>query len=260
LISKKNEEILATARQAIEEGTSKATISISVGNFDHAIGATLAGEIARNGRFGKDSTIEIKATGYAGQGFAFAATEGMAMRLEGYANDGPGEAMGRSAHVVITPPPGTDHSRIPHLVGNAAAYGASGGKLYIAGRVGQRFGVRNSGALLICEGVGKYAFEYMTGGIGVVLGKCGACIGSGMTGGELYLYDPDGESRSHLHPDTMVREEGPPQGWEMALKTILMDFFEETKSPRAGNILEGWKRAQSDFILVQSKQVLARIS
>jgi glutamate synthase (NADPH/NADH) large chain len=138
--------------------------------------------------------------GMAGQGFGFALVDPLELRLRGYANDTVAEVM-HGGSVVVVPPANRDSGK--SLVGNAAAYGATGGSLFVAGRAGQRFGVRNSGAHLVCEGAGKYAFEYMTGGAGAVLGPLGRVVGSGMTGGELFLLE-DGQLASRLHSDARI--------------------------------------------------------
>ncbi len=263
-VSARNAEILSSARAVFDGRAGNAPIRISLCNGDHAVGATLAGEIARlrsdapspfplpsRERVAETAErIEIHAKGYSGHGFGFAATDGMTLRLDGFANDGVAEAMSGNASVVIAPPAGVGGDCAPHLVGNSAAYGATGGRLYIAGRAGQRFGVRNSGALLICEGVGKYAFEYMTGGTGVVLGRCGPCVGSGMTGGEIYLFDPDGSARERLHSDVTAISLADEPGKTDALREILTDYYNDTKSPQARSLLDTWQETSTRFILV----------
>ena len=166
---------------------------------DRAIGARISGAIA-GGSLHPAGPLRLAFDGTAGQGFGFALVEPIELRLEGYANDTVAEVMSGGT-VVVVPPRNRDCGR--SLIGNAAAYGATGGALFVAGRAGQRFGVRNSGAQLVCEGAGKYAFEYMTGGAGAVLGPVGRVVGSGMTGGELYLLD-DGGLASRLHGDARV--------------------------------------------------------
>jgi len=242
----RNREILSACEDMLSGGAERVSVSVDLRNSDHAVGASLAGEIARRGGLGRGRSIEIAASGYAGQAFGFGATGGMRLKLSGFANDAVAEIMGEGALVAVVPPAGVGHSGATHLIGNAAAYGATGGRLYVAGCAGQRFGVRNSGATLVCEGVGKYAFEYMTGGTGVVLGKCGPCVGSGMTGGELYIYDPDGDSRAKLHSDVGPAD---PEGFE-GLRAILDDFVSETGSAKAAEILEGWEEASKSFIRV----------
>jgi glutamate synthase (ferredoxin) len=157
-------------------------------------GAIASGELPVRGAF------RLAFSGAAGQGFGFALTDPLQLRLRGYANDTVGEVMGGGT-IAIVPPHDRDAGR--SLVGNAAAYGATGGALFVAGRAGQRFGVRNSGASLVCEGAGKYAFEYMTGGLGMVLGPLGRVVGSGMTGGELFVLD-DGTLERKLHSDARI--------------------------------------------------------
>ena len=161
---------------------------------DRSVGARISGAIAE-GSLRVSGTLRLSFYGMAGQGFGFALVDPFELRLRGYANDTVAEVM-HGGSVVVVPPANRDSGR--SLVGNAAAYGATGGALFVAGRAGQRFGVRNSGAQLVCEGVGKYAFEYMTGGTGVVLGPVGPVVGSGMTGGVLWLLDDGGDVERRL--------------------------------------------------------------
>ncbi|MFH1873980.1 MAG: glutamate synthase large subunit [Pseudomonadota bacterium] len=233
-VSEKNKKILEAAQNG------QTNISFILNNNDQAFGASLAKEIAEKNIL-KDKEFEINVQGYAGQGFGFAATSGMKLKLAGYANDAVGEIMSGSAQITIMPPAERKTNQTPHLIGNAAAYGATGGKLYVAGSAGQRFGVRNSGATLVCEGVGKYAFEYMTGGVGVVLGKCGSCLGSGMTGGKLYIYNPDANRKFSLVKISDC-------SYEDELKQILEDYVKATQSLRAKYILENWPVEKKNFI------------
>jgi glutamate synthase domain-containing protein 3 len=173
----------------------------------------------------------LELEGNAGQGFGFALEPGLDLRLSGYANDTVGEVM-RGGRIAIRPPPGDDPVR--SLVGNAAAYGATGGELYVAGRAGQRFGVRNSAATLVCEGTGKYAFEYMTGGVGVVAGPVGRVVGSGMTGGELFLLD-DGTLEGKVHRElSRATLDGEARG---RLEDLLKRHLDATGSPAAAALL-----------------------
>jgi glutamate synthase domain-containing protein 2/glutamate synthase domain-containing protein 1/glutamate synthase domain-containing protein 3 len=188
------EELLARARDA---GALEHEGAISTA--DRARGARLSGAIA-SGELPVRGAFRLAFSGAAGQGFGFALTEPIQLRLRGYANDTVGEVMSGGS-IAIVPPHDRDSGR--SLLGNAAAYGATGGSLFVAGRAGQRFGVRNSGASLVCEGAGKYAFEYMTGGLGMVLGPLGRVVGSGMTGGELFLLD-DGTLERKLHSDARI--------------------------------------------------------
>ncbi len=172
-----------------------------ISTADRSMGARLAGAMAR-GELELAAPARLSFAGYAGQGFGFALVEGLELRLEGYANDTVGEVMS-GGRLVVTPPANPDPGK--SLVGNAAAYGATGGELFVAGRAGQRFGVRNSAATLVCEGAGKYAFEYMTGGVAAVLGPISGVVASGMTGGEIFLLD-DGALDGKLHRDARWAE------------------------------------------------------
>ncbi|MBX3470403.1 MAG: glutamate synthase large subunit [Planctomycetes bacterium] len=245
--SASGEALLAAARAALASGP-RAVLERTLTTDDQAVGATIAGAIARGEVAGE---VTLRCRGVAGQGFGFAATRGMRLRLEGYANDTVGEVMGQDARIVVVPPPGRRQGDA-HLVGNAAAYGATGGVLYVAGGAGQRFGVRNSGAVLVAEGVGKYAFEYMTGGLGVVLGRCGHALGSGLTGGEVVVHDPEGVLEPHLHKDACVVGEVDDARWQ-ALRALLEDYAAETGSARARALLDGWDDARAALRWVRPK-------
>jgi glutamate synthase domain-containing protein 2/glutamate synthase domain-containing protein 1/glutamate synthase domain-containing protein 3 len=248
--SRRNADLAREARRALEAGALSAKLELDVTTADHALGATLAGEIARGGF--PSGEIALSCRGVAGQGFGFAATRGMRLRLEGFANDTVGAAMGQDARIVIVPPPARHARDVAHLIGNAAAYGATGGTLYVAGKAGQRFGVRNSGAVLVAEGVGKYAFEYMTGGMGVVLGRCGSALGSGLTGGEVAVFDPDGTLERRIHSDARVVAAD--EASRRALRALVEDFVRETASPRARDLLERWETASKAFRWVRARE------
>ena len=195
-----------------------------------SIGARLSGGIAR-GEIKLREPASLEFEGYAGQGFGFALVSGLQLRLVGFANDTVGEVMG-GGQIAVVPPAGGDCGK--SLVGNAAAYGATGGKLFVAGRAGQRFGVRNSAATLVCEGAGKYAFEYMTGGIAAVLGPVSGVVGSGMTGGELFLLD-EGTLEFKLHSDARWAPIDGAAAYR--LKDVLQEHLDATGSARAAELL-----------------------
>jgi len=233
VISPANQQALNAAAPVLSGEADRAVVELVLDNRDRALGATLAASMARSPAAAGE--VELCTSGTAGQGLGFAACRGMKVRHAGYANDGVASAMGEGALVVVRAPQGLPEA--PHLVGNAAAYGATGGALLVGGRAGQRFGVRNSGALLVAEAVGKYAFEYMTGGTGLVLGPCGPCLGSGMTGGELFLLE--GQPLTALHPDVAVARDGPLPADELdRLRRILRRYIAETGSRRAQDLLQ----------------------
>lgn len=248
-VSQKNRDIVDAARSVLWGDAETVRLEVPVKNFDHALGATLAGEIAKTHTVRDSARIEIVTQGCSGHGYGFLATSGMVMHHEGYANDGVAEMMSGAARITIVPPITRCVTTVPHLIGNAAGYGATGGSLYVAGKAGQRFGVRNSGATLMCKGVGKYAFEYMTGGIGVVLGRCGLCVGSGMTGGALFIYDPDGISKTALSKDVVASGLSIPEQ-ESLLLGILKDFHAETRDAQTGAVLDHWEKEREYFFHV----------
>jgi glutamate synthase domain-containing protein 3 len=174
----------------------------------------------------------------------------MQVELEGYANDAVAEAMSGGV-VAVRQPAAVDASvrRRSSVIGNSACYGATGGKLFVEGRAGQRFGVRNSGAVMVCEGAGKYAFEYMTGGIGVVLGPIGPVVGSGMTGGVVWIWSEDGASiEGLLHKDVKLAVATDDE--LAALRALVEEHAVHTASPRAASLLADWPAAVRRIVKV----------
>ena len=152
-----------------------------------------------------------------------------------------GKGLGGGA-IAIRPP--EDATYIWHhnvILGNTALYGATGGELYAAGRAGERFAVRNSGARAVVEGVGDHGCEYMTGGVVVVLGKTGRNFGAGMTGGVAYVYDRHDRMTTHTNQE-LVRLRRVERAEDRAeLKTLIQRHFDRTQSPRARAILDDWE-------------------
>ena len=226
-----------------------AEVSLDVTTSDRAVGATIAGWLATRPA-GAPASVSIALRGYAGQALGFALTDGMRLELEGWANDSVAEAMCGGTCVVRQPAAvGAEARASASVIGNAACYGATGGRLFVEGRAGQRLGVRNSGAVMVTEGAGKYAFEYMTGGAGVVLGPVGAVIGSGMTGGVVWIYDPSGAVEDKLHRES-VKSDAPTIEDLASLRALVEAHFAETRSPRAKSILDGWAAESRCFVKI----------
>jgi len=187
-------KLIAEARSALDRGA-KVSIETTIRNVDRATGAMLSGEVARiYGHAGlPDDTIDIRATGTAGQSFGAFLARGVTLRLEGEANDYVGK--GLSGGKVIVYPSRQAKQIEPSksiIVGNTVLYGAISGECYFRGVAGERFAVRNSGAIAVVEGVGDHGCEYMTGGVVVVLGQTGRNFAAGMSGGIAYVLDEDG--------------------------------------------------------------------
>jgi glutamate synthase domain-containing protein 3 len=158
--------------------------------------------------------------------------------------------------IVIRPP--ADDAGAPVLIGNTALYGATRGELFCAGRAGERFAVRNSGATAVVEGVGDHAGEYMTGGSVIVLGPVGRNLGAGMTGGELFLHDPDGRALERLN-DELVLPHRPDEIELVFLRELVVAHHELTGSAVAAAILDDWEGAVAAFWRVAPRAEVAAI-
>lgn len=229
------------------------------------IGGTLAGMIASGKVVPPDGGFNFKFNGYVGQSFGFCMVEGMKLELQGVGRDFIASAM-CGGKVVVKKPAHLKGQDIP-LAGASCAYGARGGKLYVEGKAGQRFGVRNSGADLICEGTGKYSFEYMTGGTAVVLGETGYEMASGMSAGELFLWNANGKVADKLFqglekPAWMDEEEWAERTQSLPvqvetseddyakLKSMLMEYLADTDSLKAKLMLDDWDNTKFKFAKV----------
>ena len=249
----KDEEIIKAAQKAIDS-QEEITLDYTIKNTDRAVTTMLSGVIAK--KYGEaglpDSTINIKFKGSAGQSFGAFAVRGVNLKLEGECNDyfGKGLSGGR---ISILPPArsGEDfHAEDNIIAGNTGLYGATSGELYINGKVGERFGVRNSGAIAVIEGAGDHCCEYMTGGRVVVLGKTGRNFAAGMSGGVAYVYDPDHTFdyfcnmdmvEINLVEDSVSRKE---------LLELIRQHYLHTGSALAGRMLDNWNHYCEEFVQV----------
>ncbi|MFV0386232.1 MAG: glutamate synthase large subunit, partial [Paracoccus sp. (in: a-proteobacteria)] len=145
------------------------------------------------------------------------------------------------------------------IIGNTVLYGATDGYLFAAGRAGDRFAVRNSGAKVVIEGCGSTGCEYMTGGVAVILGRIGATVGAGMTGGMAYLYDPQGVARDYINAETLVLCPVTQDHWETQLKDVFEQHLKETMSRRADDILQNWDEEKGNFLQVCPREMLIHL-
>ncbi|MDM4772423.1 glutamate synthase large subunit [Solimonas sp. SE-A11] len=251
------EQMVADALSAIE-AKSGGVFEYSVQNVHRSIGARLSGEIAkRHGNLGmSDAPITIRLNGTAGQSFGVWNAGGLNLELEGDANDYVGKGMA-GGRIVIKPPKGSRFkSNETAIIGNTCLYGATGGSLFAAGTAGERFGVRNSGALTVVEGCGDHGCEYMTGGVAVILGECGVNFGAGMTGGFAYVLD---ESRSfvdrynHELIDTTRIVAEHMEAHQHYLRSLIQEHVNATGSVWAQQILDDWRDFVGKFWLVKPK-------
>ncbi len=250
-----NKRMLDSAKAAIAT-KSGMTLHFEIRNTDRSVGALVSGEIAKlHGNQGMaDHPIKVNFSGTAGQSFGVWNAGGLEMTLCGDANDYVGKGM-TGGKLVIHPPRNITFD--PHastIMGNTCLYGATGGKLFAAGRAGERFAVRNSGAIAVVEGTGDNGCEYMTGGIVAVLGPVGVNFGAGMTGGFAYLYDEfdDLERRvnSELVDILTIEEKGI---LSEHLRGLINQHYEETGSEHALSLLTDFSTQLQRFRLVKPK-------
>ena len=224
-----------------------------VANSNRAVGTMLGSEVTR--RYGgaglPQGTIELELTGSAGQSFGAFLPAGITLRLLGDANDYLGKGLS-GGRIIVRPQfdvPANFAAEANIIAGNVIGYGATSGEIFIRGVVGERFCVRNSGALAVVEGVGDHGCEYMTGGRVVVLGPTGRNFAAGMSGGFAYVYDPHGRLADRLNHE-MVELEDLGDDDSQWLTNVLLRYAAETASPVAERLLEGTGSIASSFVKV----------
>ncbi|MGB7654053.1 MAG: glutamate synthase large subunit [Novosphingobium sp.] len=274
-------DLIAAAADALDNG-SPVVIERKVINVNRTVGAMLSGEVAR--RFGHaglaDNTIKVKLTGVAGQSFGAWLAHGVTLDLTGDANDYVGKGLS-GGRVIVRQPPHVDRDADQNIiVGNTVLYGAIAGEAYFNGVAGERFAVRNSGAIAVVEGCGDHGCEYMTGGVALVLGKTGRNFAAGMSGGVAYVYDGDGQfaalcnqAQVDLLPLSAERDEedgtGRPQQRSRSafdagmgdmlrhdaerLKVLLERHHLHTGSKRARALLDDWTVSLGKFVKVMPR-------
>lgn len=221
-------------------------------NTDRAVGAMLSGEIAlRYGNEGlPDATVRCTFHGSAGQSFGAFLAHGVRFHLEGEANDYLGKGLSGGT-IVVVPPKGTTFAPEENIIaGNTLLYGATSGEVYINGRVGERFCVRNSGAIAVVEGVGDHCCEYMTGGRTVVLGNVGRNFAAGMSGGIAYVWNRDGNFDFFCNMEMVELSLVEEAADNKELLGLIRNHYEYTKSPLAQRMLTDWSFYQTQFIKV----------
>jgi len=242
--------MLRSAR--VMDGQGRVQFAMPIANTDRTVGAMLSGAIAkRHGEAGlSDDAIHVRFDGTAGQSFGAFLARGVTFSLHGDANDYVGKGLS-GGRLVLRPPEGATY-RPEHnmILGNVALYGATGGELYARGQAGERFGVRNSGARAVVEGVGDHGCEYMTGGVVVVLGPTGRNFAAGMSGGMAFVLDRDGKFRDRVNPG-MVELEALVDESDLWLVTSLLEAHRRhTGSQLAERILDNWEVVVSSFVKV----------
>ena len=239
-------------------------LDFKINNENRAVGAILSNEISKiYGAQGlPDNTLKINFKGSAGQSFGAFATNGLTLNVIGNTNDYLGKGLSGAKISVRVPDESTIIPEKNIIIGNVALYGATSGEVYINGKAGERFCVRNSGAKAVVEGIGDHGCEYMTGGVAVILGDVGRNFGAGMSGGLAYIYDPDkkfskkcNKEGLNLDPVTIEKDIND-------LRQLIENHYNTTLSPLAQHILEKWESSLNHFVRVfpeEYKQALIRL-
>lgn len=253
-------EIISRSFPALSTGM-MVDLEFPIRNTDRSVGAMLSGEIAK--RYGEaglpDDTIRCTFKGASGQSFGAFLSHGITFRLEGDANDYVGKALS-GGKIVIVPPAGSSFAPENNIIaGNTLLYGATSGEIYINGRVGERFCVRNSGAIAVVEGVGDHCCEYMTGGRTVVLGTTGRNFAAGMSGGIAYVWDKNGDFDYFCNMEMVELSLIDNVADNRELHRLISAHYKHTRSPLAARMLDDWDNYVGQFlkvIPVEYKKVL----
>ncbi|HDZ81194.1 MAG TPA: glutamate synthase large subunit [Roseobacter sp.] len=254
-------EIVRDAARFLEDGE-KMQLSYAVQNTHRTVGTRTSSHIIS--RFGMNNQLQadhltVKLSGSAGQSLGAFAAPGLKLEVSGDANDYVGKGLSGGTIVVRPPMASTIVASENTIIGNTVLYGATKGFLFAAGRAGERFAVRNSGAYVVIEGCGSNGCEYMTGGVAVILGDIGANFGAGMTGGMAYLYDPQGKADKMLNRETLVTCPVTVDHWNDQLKGLIERHLKETGSRKAEDILQHWDIEKGNFLQICPKEMLIHI-
>jgi glutamate synthase (NADPH/NADH) large chain len=254
-------QIVQDAARFLNDGE-KMQLDYAVQNTLRTIGTRTSSHIVQ--QFGMRNALQpdhltVKLRGSAGQSLGAFAAPGLKLEVSGDANDYVGKGLSGGTIVVrppmVSPLVASDNT----IIGNTVLYGATAGYLFAAGRAGERFAVRNSGAHVVIEGCGTNGCEYMTGGVAVILGTIGANFGAGMTGGMSYIYDPKGEAADLINMETLVTCAVTVAHWEDQLKGLIERHAAETSSRKAADILQHWDMEKGNFIQICPKEMLIHL-
>jgi glutamate synthase (ferredoxin) len=239
---------------ALESGGTT-SLNYEISTADRTVGARLGCWLESRPVDATRGTVRATFEGEAGQSFGAFLADGIELNLVGEANDYVAKSMG-GGRITVRPP--ANDAGDPYLVGNTVLYGATGGSLFVAGRAGERFAVRNSGAVAVIEGAGDHACEYMTAGAVVILGPVGRNMGAGMSGGEAYVFDPSDELDGSLNKQLVAAYE-PTTGQLESLKRVIQRHCEATGSTVADDILAAWDESGRHFKRVAPVAEVARL-
>jgi glutamate synthase (NADPH/NADH) large chain len=246
---------MITDAGALFEHGEKMQLEYNIRNTQRAIGTKFSHRIVR--KFGMSGLqpghVTVRLRGSAGQSLGAFAVQGLKLEVFGDANDYVGKGLSGATIVVRPAPSSTLQSQHNTIVGNTVLYGATAGALYAAGQAGERFAVRNSGAVAVVEGCGSNGCEYMTGGTVVILGQVGDNFGAGFTGGMAFVYDPENLFRVRVNPDSLGWQRLGSAHWSGVLRGLVEAHARETHSRYASRLLHDWDRVLPHFWQVVPK-------
>jgi glutamate synthase (NADPH/NADH) large chain len=236
-------------------------LTYNVQNTHRAIGTRLSAMITR--KFGmqtlKPGHLVVRLRGSAGQSLGAFGVQGLKLEVFGDANDYVGKGLSGATIVVRPMTASLLKSNENTIIGNTVLYGATAGKLFAAGQAGERFCVRNSGALVVVEGAGSNACEYMTGGCAVILGPVGDNFGAGMTGGMAFIYDDTGTFPHRVNADNVIWQRVASSHYEKMLHDLVTEHAAETQSKYAQQLLNDWPLIRGRFWQIIPKEMLSRL-
>ena len=239
--------LLKEFKDAIKSGRKK-TVTLNITNIDRTLGTILGSEITRNNEDGlEEDSLKVKCNGSGGQSFGAFIPKGLTLEIEGDSNDYFGKGLSGGKLIIYPPREAKFKSEDNIIIGNVALYGATSGKAFINGVAGERFCVRNSGAIAVVEGVGEHGCEYMTGGRVAILGKTGKNFAAGMSGGIAYVLDEDRDLYMKLNKELIVSEEITSKSDAQELKTMIEEHVNATNSPKGKEILESFEEYLPKF-------------
>jgi glutamate synthase domain-containing protein 3 len=250
----KDNVLIEKAKDALENGT-PVVIEEECTNINRTLGTMLSYHVSK--RYGKvglpDDTIKVNFKGHGGQSFAFTLAKGITMTIEGDANDYAGKGLSGGKIAVYPAPDVIAGGFVPEehvIVGNVCLYGATAGKAFFRGKAGERFCVRNSGALAVVEGVGDHGCEYMTGGVMICLGDTGRNFGAGMSGGIAYVYDPHGKFPARCNMGLVTLESIDTEEEKAEVFGYIQEHAASTGSTLGQEMLENWDQRSKHFVKV----------
>lgn len=255
-------DIMRDAERFFDYGE-RMQLSYPVNNTLRAIGARLSSSVFK--RFGTHNDLSpdhltVVLNGAAGQSAGAFLVKGIKLKIFGEANDYVGKGLSGGTIVVCPPNASTRIAAENAIIGNTVLYGATGGFLFAAGRAGERFAVRNSGASVVIEGCGSNGCEYMTGGVAVILGTIGVNFGAGMTGGMAYIYDPENQAEQALNQDTLIINRALTPFWQNNVYALIEQHVQATQSQRGCTLLNNWQQTKNQFLQICPREMIPHLA